>query len=134
MNTKKYLLINISQFLTLLLVMYMFFFKGFENESVLTFLKEEILAISIISVLLLISCLINIGFITRQVLKKKNCFRIALLFQIGIIIYFIYEIFRSQTSISVIITIISLITLGLQTKIIKELYQITRKIFLKNLE
>ena len=134
MNTKKYLLINISQFLTLLLVMYMFFFKGFENESVLTFLKEEILAISIISVLLLISCLINIGFITRQVLKKKSCFRIALLFQIGIIIYFIYEIFRSQTSISVIITIISLITLGLQTKIIKELYQITRKIFLKNLE
>ena len=112
----------------------MFFFKGFENESILTFFKEEILAISIIAVLLLISCLINIGFITRQVLKKKNCFRIALIFQIGIIIYFIYEIFRSQTSISVLITIISLITLGLQAKIIKELYIITRKIFLKNLE
>lgn len=131
MNTKKFILINLLQSLIIMIVAYKSFFKGFENESLSAFISSEIVALTIIFVLLLNTCLTNIGFVTKYVIRKKNCFRISFFSQIIITLYFIYSIISLKNITSIILSTLSIIVLFIQYKILKELFSIVRKIFLK---
>lgn len=131
MNTKKFILFNLVQTIVLMVFTYKSFFKGFENETILSFLNSNILVLGIIGTLLLITLFVNISFIVPQVIRKKNLLKIAFLFQLVLVIYSIYLLFTQQVIINVILTIMLLIGLIVKYIILKNLYTLVRSIFLK---
>ena len=131
MNTKKFIIFNLVQSILIVIFAYKAFFNNFGNETVLSFLSSNVLSIGILLLISVITLFVNISFIVPQVIRKKNLLKIAFIFQLGLVIYSIYLLFTEQILVNILLLLFLLFGLVLKFLIMKNLFVLVRKIFLK---
>ncbi len=128
MKTKKIILFEIISFILMGIVIarYGINFENFGNYF--TFFNEQII---LLLTLILTLILVTGSYSAIKVISKKNLLRIPFFILLISTLFFIYRVIKIQEIIDVIILIGYIVLLLINLSMLKELFLIVRKVFLK---
>lgn len=134
MKKSKLILFQLLTFILSINLLYKYFFNGFVNSDEIEFIKNSIIPLIFIGTSFIVNLLISTSYLQTRILKRKNVLKISIILLIIQAMYFIYLLIVYQETIDIIILVIYIFLILINYFILKELYNLSRQLFLKKYE